>query len=357
MRNIKVLLVVASGLGASAQVPNHLYQRAACNRDNLFRCFIDQRYSIQAQDYCAGLEPFTVTVATSIATTTKTIETDITADAVVVTETSTTTVFTETVPTATSVVTVDPATVAKRQVAVNPPKCMTNGVTYPTSRITSACSCINVPASTISVTQVVSTATVTEINTIITTPFTTVTSWETVSTATSGGTLTVTVPPVGINRLINGDFETGDASGWKLSPESWSGTVVIWRVAQNSLGPLAYEITGSEGSLGTLSQVKPIYLEAGRYDIGFQAPPAKFPRNTDSWAHVSEFDIINPVKGTNITIRFGGSKAMASGGRIVIPVDGWFDVSDDVAGYNQVVMRFLTQPPGGSIDNIYLRKH
>ncbi|KAF4458206.1 carbohydrate binding domain-containing protein [Fusarium austroafricanum] len=283
MRDMKALLVVIS----------------ACNRDNLFRCFIDQRYSIQAQDYCAGLEPFTVTVATSIATTTTTMETDITADVVVVIETSTITVFTETVPTATSVITVDPATVAKRQATVNPPKCMTNGVTYPASRITSACSCINMAASTISITQVVSTAIVTELSTVITTPFTTVTSWETISTATSGGTLTVTLPPVGINRLINGNFEIGDASSWKLSPELWSGKIVLWG---SLAGARAYKITGSEGSLGILRQVNPIYLEAGRYEIGFTAPPAKFPRNTDSWVTVSAFDFFNPVKGINITV-------------------------------------------------------
>jgi hypothetical protein len=52
--------------------------------------------------------------------------------------------------------------VAKRSLAM-PPKCMTNGVTYPASRITSACSCIDVPASTVSATQIVSTETVTEV--------------------------------------------------------------------------------------------------------------------------------------------------------------------------------------------------
>jgi hypothetical protein len=68
MRVTNILFTVAFGRGALAQVRNPLNERAACNRDNLFRCFIDQRYSSQASDFCADLAPFTVTVATSIAT-------------------------------------------------------------------------------------------------------------------------------------------------------------------------------------------------------------------------------------------------------------------------------------------------
>ena len=68
MRVTNILLTGASGLGALSQVPDHLNKRAACNRDNLFRCFIDQRYSSQANDFCAELAPFTATVATSVAT-------------------------------------------------------------------------------------------------------------------------------------------------------------------------------------------------------------------------------------------------------------------------------------------------
>lgn len=60
--------------------------------------------------------------------------------------------------------TFDPDVLAKRDASVNPPKCMTNGVTYPASRITSACSCIDVPASTVSVTYVAGTETVTEVH-------------------------------------------------------------------------------------------------------------------------------------------------------------------------------------------------
>lgn len=68
MRVTNILVAGASVLEVSAQVPNHLNERAACNRDNLFRCFIDQRYSSQASDFCMDLAPFTATVATSIAT-------------------------------------------------------------------------------------------------------------------------------------------------------------------------------------------------------------------------------------------------------------------------------------------------
>lgn len=75
----------------------------------------------------------------------------------------TTAVFTETIATATTTVTFDLDALAKREASVSPPKCMTNGVTYPASRITSACSCINDPASTVSVTHVAGTETVTEV--------------------------------------------------------------------------------------------------------------------------------------------------------------------------------------------------
>lgn len=83
------------------------------------------------------------------------------------TVTSTTTVFTATVPSTTATVTgfygSGPQKI-KRAEAAAPPKCMTNGVTYPASRITSACSCIDVPAQTVSVTYTAGTATVTDVS-------------------------------------------------------------------------------------------------------------------------------------------------------------------------------------------------
>ncbi|RGP77258.1 carbohydrate binding domain-containing [Fusarium longipes] len=324
MRVTNILFTVAFARGALAQVWNPLNERAACNRDNLFRCFIDQRYSSQASQFCAGLEPFTVTVASSIATTTTAKETTITAKAVEITEVHTTTIFTETIPTATTIVTADSAGVAKRQVAASPPKCMTNGVTYPSGRVTSACSCIEVPASTVSVTYVVSTETITEvgqsycarrstadtllqINTVVTTPFTTVTSWKTVSTDTTGGIATVTVLPPQINRLVNGDFETGDSTGWELTPDSWKAEVYDTGTA---MSPLSYVVNGSEGSLGYLRQIKPVYLEVGTYEIGLLAPPARFPKNTDYWREVVVFELVNRAGQTTITPTFEGTKIM-----------------------------------------------
>ena len=95
---------------------------------------------------------------------TTTVEAQVTADAVLSTVTSITTVFTETVPSSTTTLTPGGQQAAKRDVAASPPKCMTNGVTYPASRITSACSCIDVPAATVSITQTVSTEIVTEVS-------------------------------------------------------------------------------------------------------------------------------------------------------------------------------------------------
>ncbi|KAI6764473.1 hypothetical protein HG530_008262 [Fusarium avenaceum] len=354
MRNIIVLLAGGFAHRALAQIPSQLYERAACNRDNLFRCFIDQRYHEQASDFCSGLDPSTVTVATTTATVTTVVQAGVTLDVVEITETSTTTFYTETVPSSTKVETLSVGAVAKRALAM-PPKCMTNGVTYPASRITSACSCIDVPASTVSATQVVSTETVIETDTVFITPSaTTTTVWESISTATTGGIATVTVPPLKVNRLINGDFETGDSSGWQLSPESWHGKMVRW-------GPdpiaWAYEVTGNSSATGTLRQTRLVYLEPGRYEVGFAAPPAKFPLNSDYWRTVVVFDIINHVQGTNITAKFiTGAKAIA-GGRIIIGgINSQFDILEDRAGFSEVVLRFVLLPPGGQIDDVYLKK-
>lgn len=304
-------------------------------------------------------------------------EAAITADAIEATEIYTTTIFTETVPATTTVVTAVAAGAIKRQAASNPPKCMTNGVTYPSSRITSACSCINVPASTVSVTHVVSTDTVTEVrqtyaytnkriltlrlqtNTIVTTPHATVTSWETVSTATTSGTFTVTVLPTAVNRLVNGDFETGDSTGWELSPESWKGEV--WK-SSYSTSPWMYIVNGAEGSLATLRQVKPVYLEAGSYEIGLYAPPARYPLNSAYWEEVVTFELTNSAQKTTITPKFGGGKAAAAFGRIVIQLRATFDVPVSGEGYYDIGLKFLTQPLVGTnlgysgLDEFYLKR-
>ncbi|WQF87073.1 Putative carbohydrate-binding, CenC, Galactose-binding-like domain superfamily [Colletotrichum destructivum] len=216
-------------IGSVAASPLELFERATCNRDNLFRCFIDQRYSTQASAYCAGLTPFTTTVATTTATETSTVWTDVVVSTRTDTVTSTTTVFTATVPSTTATVTgfygSGPQKM-KRAEAAAPPKCLTNGVTYPASRITSACSCIDVPAQTVSVTYTAGTATVTDTLTSLLTASATATVWETVSTVTTAGVATVTVPPAALSNL---DFEQGNLNGWTYydnNDAGWDGDVV-----------------------------------------------------------------------------------------------------------------------------------
>ncbi|KAJ3548193.1 hypothetical protein NM208_g1123 [Fusarium decemcellulare] len=306
-----------------------------CNRDNLFRCFIDQRYSVQASGFCSGLSPFTATVATTTATITTTVEAQVTVDAIIDTITSTTTEFTETIPTSTTVVTQGANNVAKRDAAASPapPKCMTNGVTYPASRITSACSCIDVPAVTVSVTQTVSTETVTHTTTAYMTPLATITAWETFYTATSGGVLTVTVAPPSVNRLINGDFETGTPEGWQLVPDSWKGQMSNWNVAPVGQGNWSFQVLGSaDNSLGSLRQIKPIYLESGKYRVKTTSTPFMFPIYTDAWHNMVVFEAVNPDRGTNITVKYGGGKAQAIGRAIAVPFQQDFDVPGEAAG-------------------------
>ncbi|KAJ4127963.1 hypothetical protein NW768_008246 [Fusarium equiseti] len=358
MRVSIILLTGASGLGALAQVPNHLNKRAACNRDNLFRCFLDQRYSSQASDFCAELAPFTATVSTSIATVTITVEATITADAIEATEVHTTTTFTEIVPSTTIVVTAGAAAAVKRQAAANPPKCMTNGVTYPASRITSACSCIDMPVLTVSVTHAISTETVTEIRNTAVTPYATVTSWARVSAAMTSGTSTVTVLPPGKDRLVNGGFETGDSTGWELTPDSWKGEIYN---SSNRLNTWGYVVYGAEGSLGTLRQVRPVYLEAGRYEVGMSAPLAQFPKALSYWEQVVGYELVNHARGTTVTSKFPLSKRTIVKGRFVIPLQHWFNIPEAAEGYYEFSFKFLEQPPektvgDPSIDDLYLKR-
>jgi hypothetical protein len=59
--------VLALSLGVAA-VPYELLGRNECNHDNLLRCLIDERYSVQASAYCSNLSPFTITAAIITAT-------------------------------------------------------------------------------------------------------------------------------------------------------------------------------------------------------------------------------------------------------------------------------------------------
>ncbi|KAH6974381.1 hypothetical protein BKA56DRAFT_659099 [Ilyonectria sp. MPI-CAGE-AT-0026] len=346
-------LVLMGSVAATS--PHQFYERAACNRDNLFRCFIDTRYSVQASEFCTGLSPFTATVATTTATTTTTVQALVTLDAVISTATSTTTVFTETIPTATTTLTLSVGTVAKRDATASPPKCMTNGVTYPASRITSACSCIDVPATTISATYTVSTETVTQTITSYTTPSATVTSWTTVSTATTGGVLTVTVgPPSGVNRIINGDFETKNADGWELIPASWTGQVITSSLDSE------YKVTGSGNSIGWFRQTQPIYLESGLYRFGLRASILPYPYASAAWGAYAVLELVNPATGTNVTVALPGEsvKQIDSATKSFFhKVEQNFEVLENAAGYNQVSIRYRGfTPPPATIDDIFLHK-
>ncbi|WYZ36484.1 hypothetical protein EsH8_XV_000037 [Colletotrichum jinshuiense] len=259
-------------VGNVAASPFGLFERATCNRDNLFRCFIDQRYSAQASDYCAGLTPFTTTVATITATETSTVWTDVVVSTHTDTVTSTTTVFTATVPSATATVTGfygERAQKMKRADAAAPPKCLTDGVTYPAARITSACSCIDVPAQTVSITYTAGTVTVTDISTSLLTASATATVWETVSTATTDGVATVTVIPTPPPNL---DFEQGNPNGWNYydnNPAGWDGDVVSVAGA-NGQATQAFRVINRQylGFAGLMMNNQYFHLKAGsRYRV------------------------------------------------------------------------------------------
>ncbi|KAH7126146.1 hypothetical protein EDB81DRAFT_951507 [Dactylonectria macrodidyma] len=350
--------LIVAGVNAAVLSPRQLYERAGtCNRDNLFRCFIDTRYSVQASDFCSGLSPFATTVATTTATTTEIAHAEITVDGSTSIVTSTTTIFTQTIPTSTTTLTLAAGTVAKRDATASPPKCMTNGVTYPASRITSACSCIDVPASTISVTATLSTETVTqtEVSTITATPV--VTSWETILTATTGGVHTATVgPPSTVNRIVNGNFETGNADGWKLEPESWQGAMSSWNAAPSS-GSWSFVVTSSGDSLGSLRQVQPIYLEAGQYVLTIYSNLLLFPQSTAGWGAAAVFEILNPTTGTNttLTLNVGVKKVMDK--KFVVYFTRSVVITEEAAGFNNVAIRYITNsPPVVAIDGISLEK-
>ncbi|KFA60171.1 hypothetical protein S40285_09740 [Stachybotrys chlorohalonatus IBT 40285] len=135
--------------GAMA-MPSELNDRAACNRDNLLRCFVDVRFSASASAYCSGLTPTTVTASTVQATATVT-------SAPALEQRS------------------DDLWIAAdlgvgfQKRAAPLPSC---AATYSPQRLTSACNCINVPAATVSVTAT------TIVSTVTVTPTPPVNNWE-----------------------------------------------------------------------------------------------------------------------------------------------------------------------------------
>ncbi|POR30909.1 Galactose-binding domain-like protein [Tolypocladium paradoxum] len=269
LRNV-ALASVLSLIGGAAASPHELFERAgACNRDNLLRCFVDARYSTQASAYCAQLTPYTTTVATVTATETVTESQTTTASTETETVSSVTTVFTATVPSATVTVTrsaQQPVRMRRDEPAAAAPKCMTSGVTYADARITSACSCIDVPASTVSTTYTAGTQTVTATNIASVTATATVTEWSTVSTVTTDGISTVTVdPPAPTNLIINPGFE-GGLDPWTFynnDGSSWAGSVV--RIAgHNGQGTAAMAITNTRDKGYSVLRSNYFTLEAGR---------------------------------------------------------------------------------------------
>ncbi|KAJ4328728.1 hypothetical protein N0V84_000727 [Fusarium piperis] len=357
MKSNVLLAVALAAVGSdAAALSPPLIERAACNRDNLFRCFIDQRYSVSASQFCANLLPSTVTVATITATETTTVQTELTADIVTSIETFTTTVFTETIATATTTVTFDPDVLAKRQASASPPKCMTNGVTYPASRITSACSCIDVPVSSVSVTYVAGTETVTETNTVFTTPSAaTITTWETVSTA-AAEIRTVTVAPMGTTNRLS--FQDGTMNGWELLPETWLGQMKKVTMS-NGATEWSFNFVPKDNSLATLRYLPLVYMEAGRYQAGFTSYGLAFPAPRAPWGRYFVFDIANPSKGTNITVTLPtDSPPKVLNQRIVMNVQSAFDIPESAAGYNQITLRWIATPqhPLSALGNLAVQK-
>ncbi|KAI9801279.1 MAG: hypothetical protein M1833_002849 [Piccolia ochrophora] len=139
-----MLLTASSALlfAAFSLASPTLQERAVCNADNLIRCF--SASAGPASAYCSSyVTAKTVTIATVT-------------------------------PTTTTRVTVTAAPAAKREAALRRdvvgPRCLSkNGnddISYPASRITSACSCIGITQATISATATASPVTVTRTTTV-----------------------------------------------------------------------------------------------------------------------------------------------------------------------------------------------
>lgn len=179
------------------------------------------------------------------------------------------------------------------------------------------------------------------------------------STATITGIYTVTVLPPGMNRLVNGDFETGDMTGWELSPDSWR--TEVYNIG-DSLSPWVCIVNGSEESLGSLRQVKQLYLEAGSYEVGLYAPLAPFPMATTGWEDVVVFKIVNRVRQNTIIPDFESTWRTLVPKRYVVPLKARFIVPEAMDGYYEVALAFLMQPPkatskrNAGVDEIYLKR-
>ncbi|MCJ1291534.1 hypothetical protein MMC34_003079 [Xylographa carneopallida] len=140
-------LEVVAGLRSAGVLKRAL---PTCNHDNLFRLFLDTRYSSSASAFCSYYIESTTTITAT------------TAPVVPVT-----TIVT--IPaSATDFVTVTPAPMKKRQASATP-TAPDNAATYPASRLSSACSCLVTP-STITTTKTLTQASTTTVVEDVTAP-------------------------------------------------------------------------------------------------------------------------------------------------------------------------------------------
>ncbi|KAK8062823.1 hypothetical protein PG997_014920 [Apiospora hydei] len=203
-----------------------------CKRE-IVKCF--NNGPAQASAYCSQLTPFTTTVATTTPTSTTSIATTVIVATQRTTQTITVTA-TQTVPSSTTTVSgyyTGNAQQAKRapssssSIVVATPSCIAT-TNYPPDRITSACSCIGVPAKTVRVTQTAAAMTTTNTNTVrATTTVTVATTSVTTTVTVTGGVATATLPAATPSPL---DFEAADQSGtwtWATNnPQGWDLGVV-----------------------------------------------------------------------------------------------------------------------------------
>jgi len=144
-----------------------------------------------------------------------------------------------------------------------------------------------------------------------------------------------------------------------MSPDSWKG---VLHQSTNSLKNWLYAVYGSEGDLGALLHVKPVYLEAGSYGVGLWAPVANFPRESLYWKNVVGYELVHLVHRTPMASKsFSSSKRVVRRGRIAAELEGGFIIPETAQGYYEFSLKFLEQPPDDaigsrSIDDLYLKR-
>ncbi|KAL7807585.1 hypothetical protein V8C26DRAFT_414627 [Trichoderma gracile] len=311
------IVVGALGLVAGvAATPLELAERGSCRDDSLYKCFADAQYSASASAYCSALDPTIRTVTAEAPASTTTVWTTVTADVTTDFINLRTTVYTATVPSSTEIATetdtetvtitttvsagaqtkapqAPPATVsfvprqhAKRDNGVPQPSCMVKKCfIYSPERITAACSCINVPPETITITQPGSPTTKTVTSTSTEAPVVTMTVMGTVSTelvdgvttttttvtSTSTATKTATASPSATNVIPNGDFSSLLA-GWSVintTPNSWINAGVSTSGSPDGTSN-AYHITNVQPS-GQVLVASPTFAVSGNsvYALSF----------------------------------------------------------------------------------------